>query len=315
MVVLINNLGGTSNLEMGVITNTVVAAVRARGLVVERVYAGALMTSIAMAGFSLTIFVPAQLSSTLAMLDAPTDAPAWPFRAAAPPAADSTIAPAPAPPVAKSLAVSKPDLTTPTARAILAAAAAIQAAAATLNALDAACGDGDCGVSLAQGAAAVAAGLASGDIPLHRADLLLAGIARVGGTAAAGTSGAIYAILFSAAARGVGAVADPAAWVAALASGVDAVCEYGGAQRGDRTLLDALGPALDVCGALADGADFAATLRAAAEAAEQGARDTAAMRAHAGRASYVAPERATEPDAGATAVAIAVRAMVGVLSP
>ena len=106
---------------------------------------------------------------------------------------------------------------------------------------------------------------------------------------------------------GAGAGAG-APWAVGFAAGVDAMRKYGGASAGDRTMLDALLPAvaaLAAGGALAD---------AAARAAD-GADATQAMVAMAGRSNYVPAEKlATVPDPGAKAVAIAMQAVAGAMS-
>ena len=101
------------------------------------------------------------------------------------------------------------------------------------------------------------------------------------------------------------AVADGADVPAALGSGADAVQHHGGAAPGDRTLLDALVPAIDALrnGSVAD----------AAAAAEAGAATTATMTsAAAGRSAYVSQEHLTDvQDPGAAAIAVIVRAAAG----
>lgn len=320
MVLLVNNLGGTSNLEMAVVTRAAVAALRARGLLVQRVYSGAVMTSIAMAGFSLTLFVPSQPTAMLALLDAPTTAPAWPGpQPGLAPPTDLTLPPAVAPATAAQLGPARPDLSAPVARALVAAMNALVAATASLNSLDAACGDGDCGTAHQQAATAVLAALGVGpsQVPsylvLSPPSRLLGGLAELVATAAGGTSGAIYAILLSSAAQGLAEDAGPREWVAAARAGAEAVQRYGGAAAGDRTMLDALLPALDVCQDISDGRDWKEVLPRAAAAATEGAAQTATLRAQAGRASYVDPARVTTPDAGATALATVLQALAAVL--
>ena len=108
-----------------------------------------------------------------------------------------------------------------------------------------------------------------------------------------GSSGVLLAILFAAAGE---ASADGMDIVESLKAGLDRVQQVGGAEPGDRTMIDALSPALDALGT---------SIEAAARAARQGADATAAItRAKAGRASYVAEDSlAGNNDPGAEAVA------------
>ena len=109
-----------------------------------------------------------------------------------------------------------------------------------------------------------------------------------------GSSGVILAIYFNAAGD---ACANGATVERALREGLQRVSDVGGAQVGDRTMIDALAPALD---ALPNG------LQAAAEAARSGANATSGIhRAKAGRAAYVPPENLKgHNDPGAEAVAL-----------
>ena len=108
-----------------------------------------------------------------------------------------------------------------------------------------------------------------------------------------GSSGVLLASFFAAAGD---ASASGAGMVGALKAGLDRIQQVGGAKAGDRTMIDALAPALD---ALDGGLD------AAAQAARKGADNTAMItRAKAGRASYIAEDKlAGHNDPGAEAVA------------
>jgi len=103
------------------------------------------------------------------------------------------------------------------------------------------------------------------------------------------------AILFAAAGKSYRQNAD---WPSAMMDGVRQMMQYGGAQRGDRTMLDAILPGLE---ALKDGK----SVDAAAVAARKGANATARMKkARAGRSSYVGADRLVGVlDPGAEAIA------------
>lgn len=104
--------------------------------------------------------------------------------------------------------------------------------------------------------------------------------------------------------------AGPAACADALAAGLAAVRALGGAEPGDKTMVDALAPAVDALRtAAAAGAALAGATAAAADAAEQGARATTPLQARRGRASYLGPRSVGHQDPGATSAALIVRAL------
>jgi dihydroxyacetone kinase len=191
--------------------------------------------------------------------------------------------------------------------AALAVASALEAAEPLLTDLDSKAGDGDLGLSMTRGAAAIRA-LAEGawaDPPTA--------LGRIGDAlrrAIGGSSGPFYATALLRAARTLPAMPTSADWAKSFRAGVEALAELGGAKRGDCTMLDALLPATEAFEAsLARGEGAAAALQAAAAATEAGAAATAAMRPRLGRASYLGDRAIGIPDGGATAVAIWLRAL------
>ena len=98
--------------------------------------------------------------------------------------------------------------------------------------------------------------------------------------------------------------------VDALAAGLAGVVELGAAEPGDKTMVDALGPAID---ALREGIEGGSSLEdaiaAAADAAAEGARATVPMQARKGRASYLGERSVGHQDPGATSTAMIVRAL------
>jgi dihydroxyacetone kinase len=290
VALLVNGLGGTPPMELAVVARAALARLRAAGLVVERAWCGAFLTAIEMPGCSLSVM--ALDAARLARLDAPAGAPSWPGggripaarQVAADPPAPPAHAPAPADPVLRSAA--------------LAAAAALEAAEAELTALDSAAGDGDLGISMARGAAAIRA---LPDSAFADAPTTLTSIAGALRRAIAGSSGPFYATGLLRAARHLPARPTPQDWARAFAAGVAAVAELGGARPGDRTMLDALHPA---AAALAAGG-----LAAAVAAAEAGVQATASMHPRRGRASYLGERAIGTPDAGAAAVAVWLRGL------
>ncbi|MCG2624762.1 dihydroxyacetone kinase subunit L [Arthrobacter sp. I2-34] len=171
--------------------------------------------------------------------------------------------------------------------------------------LDAVVGDGDFGYSLARGFEIVLQDWDSferTDIGTFLQKVALVISARIGGT-----SGPIWGTAFLRAAgvakgRQQLAAADA---VGMLRAAIDGIKVRGGAEVGDKTLLDALVPVADALEqAAADGADGAAAVETAAKAARDAAEATSSLAARRGRASYSGDRSIGSPDAGAMAVAI-----------
>jgi phosphoenolpyruvate---glycerone phosphotransferase subunit DhaL len=180
----------------------------------------------------------------------------------------------------------------------------IAAHADELTRLDSAIGDADHGANMARGTAAVVAKLdTSGGtaVLLKQAGMTL--VSTVGGA-----SGPLYGTFFlrMAGAAGDADALDAAALAAALRAGVDGVVARGKAGPGDKTMLDALLPALDALDAAvaADPGDLAGALRAAADAAAAGRDATVPMQARKGRASYLGERSIGHQDPGATSAAL-----------
>lgn len=163
-----------------------------------------------------------------------------------------------------------------------------------LNALDAKVGDGDTGSTFAQGARDIAQRLEENTLPLNDVSTLLLLAGERLATVMGGSSGVLMSIFFTAAGQ---KLHDGQSLPEALLSGLAQMKQYGGADLGDRTLIDALQPALEAL--------QKKDLQAAAQAAQQGAEATAKMvKAGAGRSSYVNKENLDGVmDPGAVAVA------------
>ncbi|UDG00434.1 dihydroxyacetone kinase subunit DhaK [Enterobacter cloacae] len=170
-----------------------------------------------------------------------------------------------------------------------------------LNALDAKVGDGDTGSTFAQGAREIAQRLEENNLPLNDVSTLLLLVGERLATVMGGSSGVLMSIFFTAAGQ---KLHDGQSLADALLSGLAQMKQYGGADLGDRTLIDALQPALETW--------QKNDLQAAAQAAQQGAEATARMgKAGAGRSSYVNKENLDGVmDPGAVAVAEVFKAMV-----
>lgn len=167
-----------------------------------------------------------------------------------------------------------------------------------LTELDSAIGDADHGANMRRGLTAAVASLEEEAPSSPGAVLALAGrrlISTVGGA-----SGPLYGTLLRRAGKTLGTeeTADPGRLREALRAGVEAVAQLGSAARGDKTMLDALYPAVEALGD--SGGDFEAARRAA----EEGAAATVPMRARRGRASYLGERSIGHQDPGATSSAL-----------
>ena len=190
-------------------------------------------------------------------------------------------------------------------------AADVAAQADHLTQLDAAIGDGDHGINMNRGFVAVGKALAgqSDNLPPGRV-LILAGKTLV--STVGGASGPLWGSFFRAAGRALGSEESVSAEAlrAALAAGVAAVRDLGAAAPGDKTMVDALVPAIDALGAeLEAGAPLAAALERAAGAAADGARATVPLQARKGRASYLGERSIGHEDPGAASAVLVMRAL------
>jgi len=195
-----------------------------------------------------------------------------------------------------------------------AAEAAVSDRADYLTQLDAAIGDGDHGINMTRGFAAVGKALAGqGDaIPPGRA-LILAGKTLV--STVGGASGPLWGSALRSAGRSLGdaETVDGEQLADALDAALGAVVDLGAAAPGDKTMVDALGPAVEAFERAAP-EGFAAAAAAAAGAAEAGAKETTALQARKGRASYLGPRSVGHQDPGATSTALILRALAGTVA-
>jgi dihydroxyacetone kinase-like protein len=180
-----------------------------------------------------------------------------------------------------------------------------------LTQLDAAIGDGDHGVNMDRGFDAVGKALAAqnGAIPPGKL-LTLAGKTLV--STVGGASGPLWGTAFRRAGRALGDAEEFGGedLLAALRAALDGVVELGAAQPGDKTMVDALGPAVDALATALDaGEPLENGLAAATEAAEEGARATVPLQARKGRASYLGERSIGHQDPGATSAALVMAAL------
>jgi dihydroxyacetone kinase-like protein len=180
---------------------------------------------------------------------------------------------------------------------------------AELSVVDAAIGDGDHGTNMDRGMQAVVTSMSGdtiGDL-VKQAGMTL--VSTVGGA-----SGPLYGTFFLRFASSAGAAGelDAAQFAAAMRAGLDGIVARGKAEPEDKTMFDALAPAVQTLESGA-AADLANTLHAAAEAADKGRDATIEMLARKGRASYLGERSIGHQDPGATSAALLVRAAASVL--
>jgi len=283
VVALLNNLGSTTPLEMSVLAHNLVNA-DATDNIAFVIGPSLLMTSLDMHGFSVSVMTVDD--SQLAALKEPVTMSAWP-------GVQSTTAVrieklpdglAPVKPIASENAETRSTLA--------AICELLISSESRLNELDAKSGDGDTGSTLATAARSLNQSLDK--MPLADLTQLMPALGNELSQTMGGSSGVILAIFFNATGD---ACARGLPIEKALSEGLERVSQVGGAVAGDRTMIDALQPALQ---ALPSG------IGKAAAAARSGADNTANIRrAKAGRAAYVPEENLIgHNDPGAEAVAL-----------
>lgn len=283
VIALLNNLGGCTPLEMGVLANALIKSrmgKRIKGLIGP----ASMMTSLDMRGFSVSLYTPND--TDLAALKSSVPIQAWPgFHNTD--AVNLISIPEGIRPVRLVSSGNEQ------VRALISRCCTnLKNCETELNALDAKSGDGDTGSTLATAANAILKKI--DDLPLADNSQLFLSISQELSESMGGSSGVLISIFFAAAAD---VSKEGHNLQESLIAGLERMKQIGGAQVGDRTLIDALEPALAV---LDDG------IESAAIAARNGADSTAKItRAKAGRASYVAEKNlAGYNDPGAEAVAI-----------
>jgi len=192
-------------------------------------------------------------------------------------------------------------------------AASVAENQAYLTELDSAIGDADHGSNMTRGMNAVVE--KAGDPSTVDALFRTVGMTLV--STVGGASGPLYGTFFLRIGTTAGAVGelDGAALSAALRAGLAGVIQRGNAEPGDKTMVDALTPALDALDAgLAAGDDLATAARAAADAAAKGRDATEPLVARKGRASYLGDRSAGHLDPGATSTALLFEALAAALA-
>ena len=328
VAVLVNGAGGTPDYELALVANHVHDVLAAHNVFAWHTYMGNYLTSLEMRGFSVSLL---RLDDELKrLLAAPCETAAWTqgtitaATAPASPAPEAAAAadeagaeavsaqtpsshagsPVHAPNSARQIGVSL------ASQALAAVADALDAHKDELTALDQPIGDSDHGINMARGFDAVRVQLP------ELTDDDLAGLLRACGktivSRVGGSSGPLYGTLFRKV--GVALKGDDEPTVRALTAGLGkalvAIEDLGGAKPGDKTMLDAMQPALEALEhARATDAPLAEALAAAADAAEAGAEATVPLQARKGRASYLGERSVGHKDPGAASFALIARTL------
>lgn len=324
-VLLVNNFGGTSNLELGGIVSEVAKQLKETyDLRPKRIIAGTFFGSLNGPGFIISVLKLTDTGlgpekSMLDLIDAPAEANGWSAAIkkqtweqnyeATEKKADTNEGETKTSSLKGSFYPGSQNLKTGTNKGIVnpevwksalqSGLKRVIAAESEVTRFDTIVGDGDCGIGLKRGAEAILKMLESSTVS---EDVLidLAKIIQIVETTMDGTSGAIYAIFLNSLAASLGMLASstptsasPKLWAQALELSLSALSEYTPAQPGDRTLMDALFPFVDVLQKTGD-------TKAAAAAAKKGADRTKGMKASLGRTVYVGGTGFEEvPDPGA----------------
>ncbi len=311
--VLVNGLGSTKYEEMFVLYRSLHRLLEQAGVEVVDPEVGEFVTSLDMAGCSLTLcWLTEELEP---LLGTPAATPGYRTGGGT-----WVVNPPPAAPMATPAPVVATDPSA-AAQAVVAALdaaqAAITAAATELGRLDAVAGDGDHGVGMVRGLTAAAAASRTG--ATASGALIAAGNAF--SDAAGGASGALWGAALLALGRMLGNANPPdapdpcpdaAAVADALTEARDVVMRLGGARVGDKTMVDTLAPFVAAFRASTASAASVA-FRDALPTAESAAQATAAMSGRKGRAATHGDHSVGTIDPGAYSLALALRAIAAAL--
>ncbi|WP_423822850.1 dihydroxyacetone kinase family protein [Salinisphaera sp. SPP-AMP-43] len=309
--VMLNGLGSVKYEELFVLYKRVSERLDHAGLTVIQPEVGELVTSFEMAGVSLTLF---WLDEALERAwTAPATTPAYRRGGVAlegEPRNDSDDAAAHEESVPAASEESRADAAGMLA-VIEAIQAKIEAEAEALGKLDAISGDGDHGIGMATGANAALAAARNAVEKGCGAGTVLERAGDAWANEAGGTSGALWGLGLRSVGARIGdrdSVAAPAV-AAGVADATDAITRLGGAQVGDKTMLDAMKPFSNTLAAeVESGAHLREAWNRAAEASEQAAQATAELKPRLGRAKNHSDKSVGHPDPGAVSFAMIVAA-------
>ena len=323
VAVLVNGAGGTPDYELALVANHVHDVLSARHVGVWHTYMGNYLTSLEMRGFSVSLL---RLDDELKdLLSAPADTPAWQQGEAnlaedAAPEEDAAPKQVAASEASNVPAAEATGATKAVIDVISAVADAMGAHKDELTELDQPIGDSDHGINMARGFSAARALLPSlaGEAPA-------AVLKKVGSTLVSkvgGSSGPLYGTLFrkvGVALKGDDSLASDENAVRCLAAGLSkafvGIEDLGGAKPGDKTMLDAIQPAMEALEhARGEDTPLVEALAQAADAAEAGAEATVPLQARKGRASYLGERSVGHKDPGAASFALLMRTVANAVA-
>jgi len=311
IAVILNGLGRTKYEELFVVWGTAARLLRERGYEVVDPEVGELVTSLDMAGCSLTVM---WLDDELEKYwTAPADTPAYRKGVAA--AADSgprrTDAAADAAAPERDVAELADDEGRDGGRFVVKAfdaiAGMLAGAEEELGRIDAVAGDGDHGRGMVKGSSAARVAASAAAKAGAGQGSVLAAAGREWAAKAGGTSGVLWGALLNAVGARLGDTGRPDSETvaAAMRDGYDSLIALGGASPGDKTMLDAMLPFVEELERrVSEGESWKGSWRHAAQVATDAARATADMRPKVGRARPLAERSVGTPDAGATSLAM-----------
>jgi dihydroxyacetone kinase len=318
VVLLVNNLGGISELELDAIVGETKSALDMQGITVMRVLAGSFMTSLNMPGFSITLLLLPDASNTtaipvdliLSLIDDPTNTSGWKWSSKMEPRSvteTSSLVSSPAsPPSSRQFSMKAPDVAHFNA-AIRRACEALLAAECKITDMDKIAGDGDCGLTLSAGASGVLEDLNQGTITGEDVVNSVITISKVAEEKMGGTSGALYSIFFSSLAQVLAHSSSTTitleVWSSALKTALAQLYTYTRARPPSRTLIDPLTAFVDA---------LPAGLEGAVKAVQDAAEKTRDIEAKVGRSAYVEGELLKEkriPDPGAWGIKVIIEAL------
>ena len=318
--VILNGLGATKYEELFVLWANVSSLLRAAGLTLVDPEVGELVTSLDMAGCSLTlVFLDEELER---FWTAPADTPAFRKGAVNPEPAglqrDTTAVEASSGGAVPAGSPASQGCANTILRSLEAMSETLKDAEAELARMDSVAGDGDHGRGMVKG---ITFALEAAR-PIHAQHAGAAAVLDAAGAAwaakAGGTSGVLWGKALVAMGRRLGDEAERISLddvVGAVRAGALAIQALGKAQVGDKTMLDALFPFADaLAAASAAGQDLPMAWASAAHTAQSAAANTAGLRPRIGRARPLADRSVGTPDPGATSLAMCLRTVAAVLA-
>lgn len=313
VAIIVNNFGGLSQLETGIVVKEIVTQCQFLGVKLLRIYSGILMSSLDGAGVHVSILKLPEEEKHLILncLDDPTEAPQWPGKSYTLPSQrtkfsmkEETIK---IPKLGKKFTENEERLFK---KCLLKASQEIIEKENYINDLDRGCGDGDCGSTLKQLAEAIVTSVEN--FNLSYAASVFMELSYIAEEKMGGTSGALYSLMFTLAGKELANSHEnwPQLWHKAWRTAINGIMKHSKARIGDKTMLDAMEPG---CLELEKNLSLPVIdfIKKVEKAVKNGCEATKKMTPKAGRASYVKQaEFLTEVDAGAFGVTIWINAIV-----